>query len=247
VDTLMIHDLKPEYFTLPLRDFRLTFDDGLFSQYYYQPLLSGHSDRLTFFIATALIRPGPARPRFDGRRLEHVPSPTYSRRAFIENRLDDFMTVDEVAWLAAQPGVCLGAHSHFHDVILTDVHPRKPKPLSAWKVERFRDVPEPLRRGMSIRSRLAFQGFDYRDGRLTPRPENRWRDFIRADTEHCLEWFRRHLGRTPESYCFPFNEYSPLLIEVLQTYGFREFYASRAPRDPSLTPRIDIDRLLEPG
>lgn len=247
MQTLMIHDWKREYFALPLRDYRLTFDDGLFSQYYYQPLLADQPGGLTFFIATALIRPGPCRPRFDGRHLEHLESGIYSRRAFVERRLEDFMTVDEVGFLADRPGVRIGAHSHFHDVVLTDVHPRKPKRPSAWKLERFREVPEALRRGLSIRSRLAFQGFDHRDGALVPRPEARWRDDIRQDTELCLEWFQRHLGRIPESYCFPFNEYSPTLLEILRSYGFREFYASRAPRDPSLIPRLDIDRLLEAG
>ena len=164
----MIHDLKPEYFALPLRDYRLTFDDGLFSQYYYQPLLADQPGGLTFFVATAFVRPGPARPRFAGRYLEHLKSGVYSRRAFIEGRLDDFMTVDEVGVLADQPGVRIGAHSHFHDVVLTDVHPRKPKAPSPWKTERFREVPEALRRGLSIRSRLAFQGFDYR--RRGPEP-----------------------------------------------------------------------------
>jgi hypothetical protein len=241
----MIHDLKPEYFALPLADYRLTFDDGLFSHYYYHPLLAGMPGGLTFFIATALIRPGPLRPRFTGRHLEHVPSGVYARSAFIEGRLDDFMTADEVAYLASQPNVRIGAHSHFHDVILTDVHPRRPKPPSAWKTERFRDVPEALRRGLSIRSRLAFQGAEYRDGRLDPRSEARWRQYIREDTERCLEWFQRCLGRVPEVYAFPFNEYSGPLLEILRAYGFREFYASRRPRDPSLVPRIDIDRLAE--
>ena len=247
MQTLMIHDLKREYFALPLRDYRLTFDDGLFSQYYYQPLLADQPGGLTFFVATAFIRPGPARPRFAGRYLEHLKSGVYSRRAFIEGRLDDFMTVDEVGVLAGQPGVRIGAHSHFHDVVLTDVHPRKPKPPSPWKTERFRQVPEALRRGLSIRSRLAFQGFDTGDGGLSPRSEARWREYIREDTELCLEWFRRHLGRVPESYCFPFNEYSPPLLDILRSYGFREFFASRAPRDPSLIPRLDIDRLIEEG
>lgn len=243
--SLVIHDLKPEYFALPLGDYRLTFDDGLFSQYYYHPLLAGMPGGLTFFIATALIRPGPVRPRFAGRHLEHVPSGVYARRAFIEGRLDDFMTVDEVAYLASQPNVRIGAHSHFHDVILTDVPPRRPKSPSAWKIERHRDVPEDVRRGLSIRSRLAFQGFEYVGGRLVPRSEDRWREFIREDTERCLEWFRRHLGRVPEAYAFPFNEYSGTLLEILRAYGFREFYGARRPRDPSLVPRIDIDRLAD--
>ena len=37
---LMIHDIRKEYFDLDLDQYRLTFDDGLFSQYYYFPLLN---------------------------------------------------------------------------------------------------------------------------------------------------------------------------------------------------------------
>jgi hypothetical protein len=245
MDVLMVHDLRKEYFDLPLDQYRLTFDDGLYSQYYYYPLLRGLPGRLTFFITTSLIREAPARSQFDGRFLEHMKSGVYSYQAFIENNCESFMTVDEVRFLAEQPAVRLGAHSHFHDLILTDVHPRKPKPVSAWKSVRFQEVPAPLRAGMSTRSRLAFQGFEFRDGRLVPRPESDWLEYIRRDTELCLGWFERHLSRVPEAYCFPFNEYSPPLIAILRSYGFREFYASRSPKDPSLIGRIDIDALLE--
>jgi hypothetical protein len=245
VDVLMVHDLKKEYFDLPLDRYRLTFDDGLYSQYYYFPLLRGLPGGLTFFIATSLIREAPARAQFDGRFIEHLKTGVYSYRAFIENNREGFMVLDEVRFLAAQPGVRLGAHSHFHDIILTDVHPRKPKPLSAWKTARFQDVPESLRAGMSIRSRLAFQGYEFRRGRLTPRSESQWKDDIRRDTELCLGWFENYLGRVPDAYCFPFNEYCPPLIAILRSYGFREFYASRSPKDPSLIGRMDIDLLLE--
>jgi len=247
MDVLMIHDLSEAHFGLPLDRYGLTFDDGLYSQYYYYPLLKAHPRPLTFFITTSLIRDAPARGRFDGNFLRHLNTGRYSHKAFIEKDLDCFMTAEEVRFLAEQPTVRIGAHSHFHDVILTDVHPRKPKPVSPWKSERFADVPAALREGLSIRSRLAFQGFDTGDGGLSPRSEARWREYIREDTELCLEWFRRHLGRVPESYCFPFNEYSPPLLDILRSYGFREFFASRAPRDPSLIPRLDIDRLIEEG
>ena len=32
---LMIHSIRPEYFELPLENYILTFDDGLYSQYHY--------------------------------------------------------------------------------------------------------------------------------------------------------------------------------------------------------------------
>jgi peptidoglycan/xylan/chitin deacetylase (PgdA/CDA1 family) len=70
-------------------------------------------------------------------------------------------------------------------------------------------------------------------------------EFIRRDTELCLNWFERHLGRAPEAYCFPFNEYSSRLIDVLTSFGFREFYAARSAKDPRLIGRTDIDALQE--
>jgi peptidoglycan/xylan/chitin deacetylase (PgdA/CDA1 family) len=246
MDLLMIHDVRREYFDLPLDRYRLTFDDGLYSQYYYYPLLRGLPEPLTFFITTALIREAPARPQFTGRFLEHMKTGAYSYRAYIEKDLEGFMTLEEVRFLAEQANVRLGAHSHFHDLILTDVHPRKPKPVSPWKSARFKDVPEPLRRGLSIRSRLAFRGFEFHQGRLAPRSESDWMDDIRRDTELCLGWFEKHLGRAPKAYCFPFNEYSPPLIEILRSSGFEEFFASRSPKDPRIIGRTDIDS-LPPG
>ncbi len=239
----MIHDLKPGFFDLPLDRYRLTFDDGLFSHYYYFPRLAPHPHPLQFFITTSLIREAPARTRFEGRPRDPRTTADYSRRAFIEGCREDFMTTEELRYLADQPRVRIGAHSHFHDVTLTPVHPKKPRPVSAWRQERFAHVPEALRRGLSIRSRLAFAGCEFREGRLTARSETEWHDFIRRDTDLCLEWFHRHLGRTPQAYCFPFNEYSAPLLAILRSYGFREFYAGSAPKDPSLIPRTDIETL----
>lgn len=244
---LMIHDLRRDYFDLPLENYRLTFDDGLYSQYYYQPLLCSHPETLTYFITTSLIGEGPARPQFSGRFLDPMETGVYSFRAFIEGDREGFMTLEEVRFLAEQPNVRLGAHSHFHDLILTDVHPRHPRPVSPWKLARFRRIPEALRQGLSIRSRLAFQGFEFRAGRLVGRSKSDWLDYIRRDTEHCLEWFARYLDHHPTAYCFPFNEYSPPLMKLLRSFGFREFYGGRSPRNTRIIGRTDIDSLPNPS
>ncbi len=243
MDTLMIHDVRAEFFDLPLDRYRLTFDDGLYSQYYYYPRLQTHPQPLLFFITTSLIREAPARSRFDGRYLEPQAAADYSHRAFIEGRRDDFMTTEEIRYLAGRPNVRIGAHSHFHDITLTAVHPRNPRPVSAWKRLRFSHVPESLRRGLCIRSRLAFPGHEFRNQRLVERSISEWEDFIRHDTERCLDWFHRHLGRAPDAYCFPFNEYSAPLLAILRSYGFREFYAGSAPKDPSLIGRTEIESI----
>ncbi len=241
---VMFHDLRREHFELPLERCRLTFDDGLYSHYYYHPLFDHHPQALTFFITTSFIRAGASRPVFNGRYLEYREPSFHAQRALIDGDVTGFMTVAEVQHLAARPNVRIGAHSHFHDVILTDVHPKKPRAMSPWRHNRFSQVPADLLASMSIRSRLAFQGCEFEDGRLRPRSEADWEDYIRRDTELCLEWFARHLNRQPDLYGFPFNEYSPKLIEVLKRYGFREFYAGSSVKHAEVIGRTDVEELV---
>jgi peptidoglycan/xylan/chitin deacetylase (PgdA/CDA1 family) len=243
MDVVMFHDLRREHFELPLDRYRLTFDDGLFSHYYYLDLFESHPNTLTFFITTSFIRDGKARPVFDGGYLEYREASSHTQRAMIDGDLSGFMTVEEVQHLAVRPNVRIGAHSHFHDVTLTDVHPKRSRPASSWRFKRFPQVPAGQLRTMSIRSRLAFQGFEFRDGRLKTRPEADWEDFIRRDTELCLEWFARHINRQPDLYGFPFNEYSPKLIAILKSYGFKEFYAGSSVKHAEVIGRKDVEGL----
>lgn len=243
MDVLMFHDLRREHFELPLDRFRLTFDDGLYSHYYYAPCFEGHPQALTFFITTAFIRPGAARPVFSGRYLEYREAAFYAERALLDGDFSAYMTVEEVQRLSARPNVRIGAHSHFHDVTLTDVQPKRPKAPSPWRLKRLGSVPADLLGGMSIRSRLAFRGGEFSGGRLRPRSEAEWEDYIRRDTELCLEWFARHLNRQPDLYGFPFNEYSPKLIAILKTYGFREFYAGSSVKHAEVIGRTDVEEL----
>jgi len=244
MDVLMFHDLRREHFDLPLERFRLTFDDGLYSHYYYLPCFENYPHALTLFITTSFIRPGGARPVFSGRYIEYREAASYAQRALIDEDFSGFMTVEEVQHLAARPNVRIGAHSHFHDVTLTDVHPKKPRPISPWRLKRFDQVPAGLLQTVSIRSRLAFQGCEFEDGRLRPRSEAGWEDYIRRDTELCLNWFARHLNRQPDLYGFPFNEYSPKLIAVLKAYGFKEFYAGSSVKHSEVIGRVDADELI---
>jgi len=243
MDVLMFHDLRREHFELPLDRFRLTFDDGLYSHYYYAPCFESHPQVLTFFITTAFIRPGAARRVFSGRYLEYREAAFYAERALLDGDFSAYMTVEEVQRLSARPNVRIGAHSHFHDVTLTDVHPKRPRATSPWRLKRLGSVPADLLGGMSIRSRLAFQGSEFSAGRLRPRSEAEWEDYIRRDTELCLEWFARHLNRQPDLYGFPFNEYSPKLIAILKTYGFREFYAGSSVKHAEVIGRTDVEDL----
>lgn len=244
MDILTIHDIRKEYFELDLDSYRLTFDDGLYSQYYYYPLLKNHPENLTLFITTAFIKPGKARGTFDGRYLPFLKQKRYAYNAFIRGEYRQFMTIDELQALCEHPNVIIGAHSHFHEVILTRTHPGKQKPLSDWKRERFKECLTGHGSEFSVRSSLNFQGYECRSGRAIRRSESAWEDFIRTDTELCLKWFEKYLGFLPDSYCFPFNEFSDRLTAVLKSFGFKTFYAARTQGRENFYSRVDIDSLL---
>ena len=242
---LMIHDIRKEYFDLNLDQYRLTFDDGLFSQYYYFPLLKNQPGKLTYFITTSFIKPGKTRSMFSGEYISYLKSKKYSYRTFIEGKFDHFMTLEEIQKLSDQSNVQIGVHSHFHDVILTRTHPRKRKVLSKWKLERFQNRPDMTREDLNIRSKLAFQGVKFSDGLLMRRAEVEWEDYIKHDTELCLRWMEDNLGFRPDWYCFPFNEHNEKLIAILKTYGFKKFFAARPGKNTEVLGRTDIDTLVD--
>lgn len=241
---LMIHDIRKEYFDLNLNQYRLTFDDGLYSQYYYFPLFKNHTEKLSYFITTSFIRPGEVRRMYAGDKISYLKTKKYMYRAFIEDKLEHFMTVEEIQIISQHQNVRIGVHSHFHDVIVTRKHPRKKKSLSLWKLERFPKCPEISNHNLSIRSRLAFKGFECRNGALVRRSEVEWEDYIKYDTEQCLKWFEQNLGFTPDHYCFPFNEHNEKLISILKKFGFKKFFAARSGGNKEVNSRIDIESLI---
>jgi hypothetical protein len=182
---------------------------------------------------------------FSGEYIPYLKSKKYGYRTFVEGKFDHFMTLEEIQKLSDQPNVRIGVHSHFHDVILTGTHPRKRKPLSKWKLERFPNLPDMDKEDLNIRSKLAFQGFHYRGGRLIRRTEVEWEDYIKRDTELCVRWVENNLGFAPDLYCFPFNEHNQRLISILRSFGFKKFFAARSGKSQAVVGRIDIDSLID--
>lgn len=238
----MIHNIRKEFLNLNLSRYQLTFDDGLYSQYYYLPLFEPYQNIRIYFIATSFIQPGKARKTFDGNYLPYVRSENYMYKAFLKGDFDQFMRLEELEIIAEQKNVIIGSHSHFHDIILTE-HPLK-KPLSQWKLERLA-CPLPIGNAtpMNRRSKLAYPGYSYSGEKLLKRSKTEWLDYIKFDTESCLAWFEKNLGFQPDKYCFPFNEYSPVLVEILKSYGFRQFYNGKSGDNQQIYRRVDIDYL----
>ena len=110
--------------------------------------------------------------------FQQIGTKKYMYRSFIEGKFDHFMTIEELQAVSSRTSVRIGVHSHFHDVILTRTHPRKRKPISKWKLERFQNLPDMSRQDLSIRSKLAFQGFNCRDELLMQRTEAEWEEYI---------------------------------------------------------------------
>ena len=131
----MIHHIRKEVFNFDLAGYQLTFDDGLYSQYYYFDLFHANPAPRIFFIITGFIQPGKARKVFDGQYLPYLKSRNYMYEAFVDRNFEQFMRLEELQVIAGQKNVVIGAHSHFHDIILTK-HPIKKK-LSPWKLERL--------------------------------------------------------------------------------------------------------------
>ena len=52
---LMIHEVREEMFNLPLHDYILTFDDGLYTQYIYFDRIKQIDTEKIFFISTGIV------------------------------------------------------------------------------------------------------------------------------------------------------------------------------------------------
>ena len=104
--TLMIHEIREEMFDLPLEDYILTFDDGLYSQYYYFDQLKTIKTEKIFFISTGIVCNGVQSTEFPTSAVAHD-------KAFSGNQ-EDFLTLDQIKELYNTPGVSIGAHGHSH-------------------------------------------------------------------------------------------------------------------------------------
>lgn len=104
---LMIHEITEDLFRIDLEKYILTFDDGLYSQYLYFDSHIKHLDtEKIFFISTGIIGG-------QHQNISSISSITAHQKAFLGNT-EDFMTLEQIQYLANQPQVIIGGHSHSH-------------------------------------------------------------------------------------------------------------------------------------
>ena len=106
---LMIHEIRDWMFEIPLKDFILTFDDGLYSQYSYWDKLKLITTEKLFFISSNIISVNntPQSKSFPPCQIAH--------KKFFETKcLEDYMNLSQIKELLADPLTTIGGHSHSH-------------------------------------------------------------------------------------------------------------------------------------
>lgn len=108
---LMIHEIREWMLELPLEDYTLTFDDGLYSQYYYFSHFKSIKTEKVYFISTDVISNGAQSTMFPTCREAH--------EKYRNGITEDYMTKDQIIELLEDPLVDIGGHSHQHKNLST--------------------------------------------------------------------------------------------------------------------------------
>ena len=103
---LMIHDVYDDIFKLPLADYTLTFDDGLYSQWSYLAEFEKIPTDKIFFISTGFL--------CNGQQSSHFPKSHIAHDKARAGVLEDFMTANQVIQIANTPNCYIGGHGHVH-------------------------------------------------------------------------------------------------------------------------------------
>ncbi len=103
---LMIHEVREWMFELPLQDYILTFDDGLYSQYYYNSQFKQLTTQRIYYISSGIVS--------SGQQSTEFPTCVQAHEKARNNNFEDYMTVEQIKELMGDPNVIIGAHSHSH-------------------------------------------------------------------------------------------------------------------------------------
>lgn len=145
----MIHEVTESILKLDLSKYILTFDDGLFSQYYYWNILKEIPTTKIFFIPTGAIRlDETCRPQFEGVHPDFPCCRRAMAKWFDAGNKEDYMTLGELRKMKSE-GAIIGAHGHAHireydDCFVTRLEEFKEdnSAMSAWFKENLGEVPE---------------------------------------------------------------------------------------------------------
>lgn len=98
----MIHEFREEFLDLPLQDYVLTYDDGLYTQYMYDHLIDATK---IYFVSTNIICQETQTEELISCRIAH-------ERAFRGDK-SAYMNLQQIETLLER-GNYVGGHSHYH-------------------------------------------------------------------------------------------------------------------------------------
>jgi hypothetical protein len=130
----MIHEWKDDYKSLPLHEYILTFDDGLYSQYQALEYLKTIDTPKYFFISTGIVRDTETpNANFITCRDAHA-------KAFNGN-FEDYMSWNEIKEIYDTKNCFIGGHGHNH-VKLKDTKLRERLQLINNELRMFNEFKE---------------------------------------------------------------------------------------------------------
>ena len=106
---LMIHEVRDWMLDLPLEKYTLTFDDALYSQYYYFDYFNKLDTEKIIFVSSNILADNNQSTEFLDCQAAH-------EKAAVGNT-EDYMTLAQIKELMQLPNVRIGGHSHFHQDI----------------------------------------------------------------------------------------------------------------------------------
>ena len=107
---LMIHEVDQWMFTLPLEDYHLTFDDGLYSQFVYFDQIRELNTTKSFFISTAIV----AEPDCE-QNSDFITCNDAHEHYFKTNDKSYYMNWEQIKEIDSDCSCEIGGHSHNHN------------------------------------------------------------------------------------------------------------------------------------
>lgn len=105
---LMIHEFKEKYFDLPLEQYILTFDDGLYSQYTFIDELQKLNTQKIFFISSQIVCS--EEETQDNTCISCIDA---HNAAFSES-YSHYMKWSQIKYINSLPNCLVGCHGHSH-------------------------------------------------------------------------------------------------------------------------------------
>tara|TARA_R110000787_G_scaffold15338_5_gene47363 strand:+ start:13459 stop:13989 length:531 start_codon:yes stop_codon:yes gene_type:complete len=111
---LMLHEFKEEFLDLPLENYILTFDDGLYTQYKFLDNIKKIKTKKYFFISSGIVC-----PEYIDQNNEYISCVEAHNKAFKGN-FSNYMKWSQINEINQIENCFIGCHSHYHKLKTAD-------------------------------------------------------------------------------------------------------------------------------